>query len=138
MITLKSKINVQVVAKGKRQFLQMNGEVASSNIPIQRKLPRITRLMALAIHFDEMLRTGVVSDMIELAHRAKVSQPRMTQILALNLLAPEIQKALLELPPQSKGKSNIHEKRLRSLTSINDWEIQRSLWTTLKGSASNA
>jgi hypothetical protein len=131
MITLKSKINVQVVAKGKRQFLPMNGEVATSNIPIQPKLPRISRLMALAIHFDEMLRTGVVTDMIELAHRAKVSQPRMTQILALNLLAPDIQDALLNLQA-TKGKPAIHEKRLRFLTAVPDWTEQRKIWAALK------
>lgn len=46
--------------------------------------------MALAIRFDEMVRTGDASDTIELAHRGHVTQPRMSQIMALNQLAPGI------------------------------------------------
>ena len=37
----------------------------------------------------------------------------MTQILNLILLAPDIQKWLLHLPPVSEGKTEITEKMLR-------------------------
>ncbi|MBX3356605.1 MAG: hypothetical protein KF724_12985 [Phycisphaeraceae bacterium] len=47
------------------------------------RVPRIARLMALAIKFDRMLRTGEVKTISELARRHHVSQPRMTQILNL-------------------------------------------------------
>ena len=84
--------------------------------------------MALAIHYQEMLRTGEATDMIELARRAKVSQPRMSQIMALNLLAPDIQTTLLNIPPQSKGKPFLHEKRIRPITAMHDWTNQRFAW----------
>ena len=58
-------------------------------------LPRVTRLMALAIRFDELLRSGKVRDLAHLAVIGKVSQPRISQILNLVLLAPDIQEALL-------------------------------------------
>jgi hypothetical protein len=82
-----------------------------------------------------MLRTGDASDMIELARRGHVTQPRMSQIMALNQLAPDIQESLLNLP-STKGKPEIHEKRLRPIAAMLNWEEQRVAWRELtKGSA---
>ncbi len=50
-------------------------------------LPRITPLMALAIRCDELLRTGKVRDLEHLATIGNVSQPRVSQILSLTMLA---------------------------------------------------
>ncbi len=83
--------------------------------------------MALAIRFDDMIRTGEASDMIELARSGHVTQPRMSQIMALNQLAPDIQEASLNLPA-TKGKPEIHEKRLRPIASKLHWEDQRAAW----------
>ena len=91
--------------------------------------------MALAIRFDEMIRTGEASDTIELARRGHVTQPRMSQIMALNQLAPDIQEALLNLPA-TKGKPEIHEKRLRPIAAMLHWEDQRASWRELSEVAS--
>ena len=129
MITVKRKLNVQIVARGRKTIRphDANSDSANKTKPPAR-IPRIARLMALAIHYQEMLRTGEANDMIELSRRAKVSQPRMSQIMALNLLAPDIQTALLDLPPQSKGKPFLHEKRIRPITAMLDWTKQRVAW----------
>ena len=129
MITVKRKLNVQIVARGRKTIRphDANSNIANKTKPPAR-IPRIARLMALAIHYQEMLRTGEANDMIELSRRAKVSQPRMSQIMALNLLAPDIQTALLDLLPQSKGKPFLHEKRIRPITAILDWTEQRVAW----------
>ncbi len=45
------------------------------------QVPRVSlvsRLMALAIRFDQLIRDGVVADQSELARLAHVTQPRMT------------------------------------------------------------
>jgi len=131
MITIKSKVNVQIAAKGRRTFTPIDRHATAVDVVLHPKIQRITRLMALAIRFDEMVRAGEATDMIDLARRAKVSQPRMSQIMALNLLAPDIQQSLLDLPPQGKGKPFLHEKRLRSLTAIADWTDQRVVWRQL-------
>ncbi len=91
--------------------------------------------MALAIRFNEMIRTGEASDMIELARLGHVTQPRMSQIMALNQLAPDIQEALLNLPA-TKGKPEIHEKRLRPIAAMLHWEDQRAAWRKLISLAS--
>lgn len=68
------------------------------------RIPRVSRLMALAIKFDRLLREGVVPDQSALVRLAHVSQPRMTQILNLLHLAPDIQESLLFLPRATEGK----------------------------------
>ncbi|TWT71558.1 hypothetical protein [Crateriforma conspicua] len=132
MIKVKAKLNVEVKAKGRRTIRSFeDGEQArlESDRPSGR-IPRIARLMALAIQYEGMLRHGEVGDMIELAEHAHVSQPRMTQIMGLNLLAPDIQEALLNLPPQ-QGKCPIHEKRLRPLATMLLWSDQRRAWAAI-------
>ena len=47
--------------------------------------------------------------------------------MALNQLAPDIQEALLHLPA-TKGKPEIHEKRLRPIAAMLRWEDQRAAW----------
>jgi hypothetical protein len=55
----------------------------------------------------------------------------MNQILALNQLAPDIQEALLNLPA-TKGKPEIHEKRLRPIAAMLRWEDQRAAWRQIR------
>ncbi len=98
-------------------------------------LPRITRLMALAIRCDELLRTGKVRDLKHLATIGNVSQPRISQILSLTMLAPDIQETLLFLPRLTEGKPEISEKSLRKITMLDDWDEQRRVWKE-KGFAS--
>ena len=89
--------------------------------------------MALAIRFERLMREGVVADQSELARLAHVTQPRMTQIMNLLHLAPDIQEALLFLPRVVEGKDAITEKMLRPIAAEVDWERQRRTWRTLRG-----
>ncbi len=68
--------------------------------------------MALAIKYQGMLDRGEVAGITELARLCRVTQPRMTQILNLNLLSPAIQEQLLQLPPHSSGKQAKFTKRV--------------------------
>ena len=63
----------------------------------------------------------VVRDQTELA-RAK--QPRMTQILNLTFLAPEIQEEILFLDSDAA----VSEKALRPITVEASWAVQRRMW----------
>ncbi len=42
-----------------------------------------------------------------------------------NLTAPDIQEALLFLPPVTKGREPVHEKGLRDVVAEVEWERQR-------------
>src|SRR5205085_1168844 len=62
-----------------------------------QRLPRISRLMALSIRMEGLVRTGRVKDYAELARLGGVSRARVSQVLNLRNLAPPIQERLLFL-----------------------------------------
>jgi hypothetical protein len=95
------------------------------------KLPRVTRLMALAIKFDGMLREGVVADYADLARLGLVTRARMTQIMNLLNLAPDIQEAILFLPARIQGRERVAERNLRPLARVVSWERQKKMWWAL-------
>ena len=95
------------------------------------RLPRISRLMALAIRLDGLVRDGIVADQAELARLGHVSRARITQIMSLLHLAPDIQEALLFLPRVAHGKDPIRERQLRPIAAVSDWQKQRRMWATL-------
>ncbi len=90
--------------------------------------------MALAIRFDRLIQSGEVSDQSELARLAHVTQPRMTQIMNLLHLAPEIQESILFLPRTATGRDPIHEKMLRPIAAEPCWQVQGYMWSTIEGS----
>ena len=59
------------------------------------RLPRITRLVALAVRFEGLLQDGTVRDYADLARLGGVSRARITQIMSLRSLAPVIQERIL-------------------------------------------
>ena len=98
--------------------------------PQSDRVPRVAKLMALAIRFDQLIRDGVVADQAELARQGYVSPARLSQVMALLQLAPDIQEALLFLPPTQRGRDPVTERDLRPITVVADWGKQRRLWTS--------
>ena len=90
-------------------------------------IPRIARLMALAIRFDRLLRAEKFRDYAELARLGRVTRARMTQIMKLLDLAPDIQEQILFLP-NLKG---LNERNLRPIVSRIDWNEQRRMFQKL-------
>ena len=93
------------------------------------RIPRITRLMALAIKFQEMVDRGEVRDYADLARLGYVTRARLTQVMNLQLLAPDIQEMLLFLPPAQDRHAKIGETVLRPLCAEIDWALQRRAWS---------
>jgi len=87
--------------------------------------------MALAIRFDGLVRDGVVRDFAELARLGHVTRARMTQIMNLLHLAPDIQEAVLFLPRVESGKDPLTERDLRPIAALADWGRQRGRWRKL-------
>lgn len=96
--------------------------------PSHGRIPRVSKLMALAIRFDQMLANGEVASMSELARLAHVTQPRMTQIMNLLHLAPDIQEYLLNLQTVKVGDDAFTERDLRHIVSLSSWQAQRAAW----------
>ncbi|MBI5546095.1 MAG: hypothetical protein HY901_19565 [Deltaproteobacteria bacterium] len=95
-------------------------------------IPRIARLVALAHKFQAMINAGTVESMAELARLGHVTPARITQIMDLLLLAPDIQEALLFLPPVERGHDPIHLRELRYVCQTPIWAEQRARWLELK------
>jgi hypothetical protein len=87
--------------------------------------------MALAIRFEEKLQQGHVRDMAQLARLGHVSRARLTQIMNLRLLAPDIQEDLLYLPRVLEGRSLIKYRDLAPIIQCPIWGEQREQWKTM-------
>ncbi|MFN3151817.1 hypothetical protein [Bremerella sp.] len=96
------------------------------------RIPRVTKLIALAIRLDQLIRDGVVSDQAELARLGYVSRARLTQIMSLLQLAPDIQEEILMLPRNENGRDLITERDIRSIGLQLSWCRQRKQWRELK------
>lgn len=124
MTTVTREIHFAV--KGKRKCAIVGP--APEKIEPQGRIPRISKLMALAIRFDQLLGERVVANQSELARLSHVTQPRMTQIMNLLNLAPDIQETILHLHKVTEGRDPITERELRPLTQHLTWSRQRNLW----------
>ncbi|MCW5775493.1 MAG: hypothetical protein KIS87_03475 [Phycisphaeraceae bacterium] len=84
--------------------------------------------MALAIRFDALVREGAVSTQGDLAAVGHVTRARVTQIMNLLHLAPDLQEAILFMPPVARGRDPVTEHELRPIAAEVDWNRQRHLW----------
>lgn len=95
------------------------------------RVPRIARLMALALHCEKMIREETIADQTELATLGQISKSRMTQIMSLLNLATDIQEAILFLPLTPNGRDVINDAEIRPIAATIDWKVQRKMWQSL-------
>jgi hypothetical protein len=95
-------------------------------------VPRIARLVALAHRFAAQLRAGEVATMAELAARRGITRARMTQIMDLLLLAPDIQEELLFLPRTVRGCDPVTLRTMGYACATPMWAEQRARWAEIK------
>ena len=87
--------------------------------------------MALALRFEELVRTGAVANRAELARLGHVTSARISQITKLLHLAPDIQERLLFYQRPARGRDPIYLARLLPIAAVVDWKKQRRLWREL-------
>src|SRR5204862_7276713 len=118
MTTIKKKVHF---GRGKRseKVLRQGAK------PVARgRVPRISKLMALAITFEELMRSGTVRTFAELAELGHVSPARITQVMNLLLLVPEIQERLLFLPAVERGRDPVVLRELQGVAREVRWKSQ--------------
>jgi hypothetical protein len=120
------------VAFGRRRHGQIVLQSPSDVVVPEGRLPRISRLMALAVRFELLLKTGVIESYAELADLGQVTPARISQIMNLNLLAPEIQEQLLFLPRKERGRDRIRLADMQPIAIKLDWSRQRREWQRLR------
>jgi hypothetical protein len=118
--------------RGQRGRLRVSSEVIPDPTPAPLgRVPRLTRLMALAFRFEGLIARGLVRDYAELARLGHVSRARLTQIMNLRLLCPQIQEEILFLPPTVRGRDPIRLELLQPIALEPDWHKQRRRWAAL-------
>ncbi|MDR3483929.1 MAG: hypothetical protein P4M05_03350 [Bradyrhizobium sp.] len=95
------------------------------------RIPRIARLMALAIKFQGMVDRGEVRDYADLARLGYVTRARITQIMNMLNLAPDIQEEILGIPVQLISHRTLAERQIRQIARTVQWSQQRCGWATL-------
>lgn len=129
-ITVEYTCHIRSDRHGRQRLV--SGEAPEPPAPVEPgRTPRITKLMALAIRFEEKIEQGHVRDMAQLARLGHVSRARLTQIMNLRLLAPDIQEALLHLPRVLEGRSPIKYGDIVPIIQCPLWRNQRTLWQEL-------
>ena len=129
-LTREWDIHFQRSGRGAPKELRTKREASSAPmLPI--RLSRVARLMALALRFEQLLRGGEVASYAELARLGRVSSARISQILNLLQLAPDLQEQLLFLTRKGCGRDPIHLARLQPIAATLDWGKQRRLWREL-------
>lgn len=132
-VSVDFQFSVQQRGRGARkQLIEGNAESNESKLALDR-IPRISRYMALAIHFEDLIRQGIVTDYADLARLGHVTRARVTQIMNLRLLAPTIQEELLELPTNYQ---HVTLRKLQAVSGIICWLNQRQAWCDLVRSKS--
>lgn len=125
-VVIECAVHFRHGGRGGRKQLR-EGPEAPPAVPV----PRLARLMALAIRFERLVRSGEVRNYAELARLGRVSRARVTQIMNLLQLAPEIQETLLFLVPPARGRDAIRLRDLQPIALTVDWVKQRRLWRDL-------
>ena len=87
-------------------------------------IPRIARLLALAIRIEGLIREQTMRDYAAVARVGWITRARLTQIMKLLDLAPDIQEAILFLP----SGAGLNERNLRPICNQIDWDKQRRLF----------
>jgi hypothetical protein len=88
-----------------RSNTAVNTDLAARLMPAGR-IPRVTQVIALALSFQEMLRTGEAPSHAAIARTAAITKERLSRVMKLLWLAPDIQPwKALRRQPRSRGRA---------------------------------
>jgi len=123
-MTIETKIHFSTGRAGQKR-LRKRDDAVTPKTAMSDRIPRVARLMALAIHFDGLIRRGLVRDYADLARLGCVTRARVTQIMNLLNLAAEIQERLLFLPGAASGRDAVAERDVREVVAHPLWKEQQ-------------
>lgn len=95
-----------------------------------RRPAHVARMLALAHHLNAAIERGVVADQAAVARKLGLTRARVTQLLDLTLLAPDLQLQVLELEAVD-GVEPLAERQLRGVVAAGTWPEQRAAWARM-------
>jgi hypothetical protein len=129
-LTVECQVGFRRLAKGRKQIHEAP-TVPRPVVPPGR-IPKVSRWMALAIRFEQLLHEGRITNYADLARLGHVTRARVSQIMNLLHLAPDIQEAILFLPRTERGRDPIILRDLQPIAATLDWKEQRGMWERLR------
>jgi hypothetical protein len=109
-----------------------NGELASAASVGPWRVPRLARLVALAWHIDGLVRSGALASYAAAARLGQVSRARVSQVVSLLNLAPDLQEQLLFLQRPARGRVPLTLRHVLHVARALDWPEQRRRWRQLR------
>jgi hypothetical protein len=94
--------------------------------PVVRRPARIALMLALAHTVADAIASGKLDDQADAARRLGLTRARITQLLALRWLAPDLQEHVLFLEAVD-GIEPLTERDLRDVTGVACWDEQRAM-----------
>ena len=132
-------MNTSTVIRGTLPFRRRRSAQEHDSTPAMEatkasspRIPRIAQLMALARHIDDLVCSGALGSYAVAARLGHVSRARMSQILALVHLAPDLQEQLLFLKRPARGRTAPVLRQVLHVAAALDWDEQRRRWRRLQ------
>ncbi|MFC1573480.1 hypothetical protein ACFL6M_07790, partial [Candidatus Eisenbacteria bacterium] len=85
--------------------------------PRECRTPRVIELLRKAVEWRTLLEPGDAANQAEIARREGITRARVTQVMKMLYLAPEIQRHILSMPDVVRRPS-ITERALRPIAQI--------------------
>ncbi len=101
--TIERQVHFRHAGHGRGKQAHQGPAAAEPKLP-KGRVPRVSKLMALALHLDELRQSGAIASYAEVARLGHVTRARVCQIMNLVYLAPDLQEALLFLPRTESGR----------------------------------
>jgi hypothetical protein len=127
-LTVECDVHVRQRTRGRKEL--RDGPDTRPTLPVGH-VPLVARLMALALRFEGLIRPGQVKDYATLASLGHVTRARVSQIMSLVNLAPDIVEAVLFLPPTARGRAPLILRDLLPIALQPEWQRQRRLWAAV-------
>ena len=127
--TITEKVHFTTGRSGQKKLKPGEAPVKPVN---EGRIPRISRLMALALRCEHLIAEGHIADQAELARLGHVTRARTSQIMNLNFLAPDIIEEILFLPRTVRGCDPVAERHIRPILREFCWAKQRAMWRRVR------
>jgi hypothetical protein len=128
-LSIERQVNFRRRLHGRREIVA--GAPATVVATEPGRVPRVSRLAALALRFEHLVRCGEINNFSEIAAVGHVTRARISQIINLLNLAPDILEAILHLPRTQGRRDPIHLRQLQRMAMTFDWDKQRRQWRDL-------
>jgi hypothetical protein len=128
-LTVTGQIHFRRRGRGRQELVE--GPRPEAAVFEPGRVPRVSRLAALAIRFEGLVRDGAINSYSQIATLGHVTRARISQVMNLLNLAPDVLEEVLHLPRTHRRRDPIHLRQLQPIAMTYDWGKQRRQWRDL-------